>query len=675
MNQEVIFDIEILGDKKPVFLVCTFNTTTKKKNAFWLHKRGHMKALEKLMLDGDLTWVGFNSINFDLPLASAATDGLGALDLKAMCRMLTDKDERVMHWEMPKHFDYTPLELDHIDLFEVAPGVRISLKLYMGRLGAKHLIDLPFHYDQDLTPAQCKIVETYCLNDIEGTVMMRDALSTEIDLRIAMGEQYGLDLRSKSDAQLAEAVLKKQAGIGKATGYIPSKVNYSLPSFIKTRSAVIKELIALTEETVFKINFANGQLIEPEWMSEDVVLGSGSYKYGLGGLHSTHDKSICERSDEEYEVSDFDAASYYPNIILKAGFAPTLSGNKGHEFLEAYEDIYHQRLGAKRAGNKRVSNSLKICLNGTFGKLGNKYSAIYSPDLLLAVTIAGQLNLFCLIYELELIKGVRIVSANTDGIAVKYPKAARQKVLDVFVKNVKRTGFEYEETCYKLIAMKDVNNYIAITDERDEAVISTRGIEIHKSKPNIVKAKGLYASNNPALNPLYLMKNPTMEVCSNMAKDYLLYGWLPEDSIGEHTNMRDFVSIRQVKGGGVQHPHSKLVDDWVLTKDLNSAKNEWQRQAWIGTEQDDRVVKRKSRPKPVEVGYGGDPFGRIARWYMTTKKLPPITYVESGNKVALTEGAMLCMTLPDKLPKDLDVDWYIAETYSILKNIGVDVEN
>lgn len=671
MNQEVIFDIEILGDKKPVFLVCTFNTTTKKKNAFWLHKRGHMKALEKLMLDGDLTWVGFNSINFDLPLASAATDGLGALDLKEMCRVMTNKDERVMHWKLPEMFGYTPIELDHIDLFEVAPGVRISLKLYMGRLGAKHLIDLPFHYDQDLTPAQCKIVEQYCLNDIEGTAMMRDALSTEIDLRLEMGEQYGIDLRSKSDAQVAEAILKKKAGIGKATGHIPSRVDYTVPKFIKTRSAVVKEQIRLLEETQFKMNFANGRAIEPDWMKEDVVLGKGTYKFGLGGLHSTHDKSICERTDSEYEVSDFDAASYYPNIILKAGFAPILSGNKGAEFLAAYEEIYHQRLAAKRAGNKRVSNSLKICLNGTFGKLGSNYSAIYSPDLLLAVTLTGQLNLFCLIYELELINGVRVISANTDGVAVKYPKIVRQKVLDVFVKNAKRTGFEYEETCYKLLAMKDVNNYIAITDEREEAVINARGIELHKSKPNVVKAKGLYASNNPAVNPLYLMKNPTMEVCSNMAKDYLLYWWLPEESIEQYTDIRDFVSVRQVAGGGVQHKAVKLVDDWILVNDFGSAKNEWRRPEW----EDGRVVKRKSRPAPVEVGYGGEPFGRIARWYMTTKELPAITYVDSGNKVPKTEGAQLCMSLPDTLPTDLDTAWYIAETYSILKDIGVDVEN
>ena len=80
---------------------------------------------------------------------------------------------------------------------------------------------------------------------------------------------------------------------------------------------------------------------------------------------------------------------------------------------------------------------------------------------------------------------------------------------------------------------------------------------------------------------------------------------------------------------------------------------------------------RKSRPKPVIEYRGGVPFGRIARWYMTTENIPPITYVGSGNKVPKTDGAKLCMTLPDELPTDLDIDWYVNEAMSILADIGV----
>jgi hypothetical protein len=71
---------------------------------------------------------------------------------------------------------------------------------------------------------------------------------------------------------------------------------------------------------------------------------------------------------------------------------------------------------------------------------------------------------------------------------------------------------------------------------------------------------------------------------------------------------------------------------------------------------------------------GGEKFGRIARWYMTTETLPPIVYCGSGNKVPKTEGARVCMTLPNGLPPDLDYEWYINEAVSMLRDMGVSVD-
>jgi len=158
-----------------------------------------------------------------------------------------------------------------------------------------------------------------------------------------------------------------------------------------------------------------------------------------------------------------------------------------------------------------------------------------------------------------------------------------------------------------------------------------------------------------------------MEVCTSMAIDYLKDGIRPEKSIKKYKDMRDFVAIRNVKGGGIQYEKYVMVDDWVET-----APGEWRRPSWPSIK---APVRRKSRPAPVEVGKGGVPFGRVARWYMTKQKLPPLTYVSSGNKVPKTDGAKVCMELPTKIPSDLDFDWYINETYEILKTLGVSVLN
>lgn len=634
MSQIVVLDSEIIGQTKPVFLVCLKYLDDQTTQSFWFHKKDHMEALRRELTTKGRTFVTFNGIKFDMPLINAAIAGRPPEVLKQFAQEIID--EGCQPWQFYAKYGIPELRIDHIDLIEVAPGVLISLKLYAGRMGYTSMVDMPFHHDDDLKPKQLKVLEEYCLNDLGVTEALFNKLESEIQLRRELSEEHGINLMSKSDAQVAEAILKRKVGItGSSNQVIPGSVRYTAPEFIKTKNPEIKALIEKCESTKFKINFGNGSPIEAEWMTEPIRIGKGLYKFGLGGLHSQHDKNFYIEATDTLAISDFDVASYYPNIMMVAGLIPELGAGKGEKFLDAYREIYQQRMEAKTSGNKKVADSLKITLNGTFGKLGSRFSAFYSPDLLLAVTITGQLNLVCLIDELEKIKGVAVYSANTDGITVGYPPAVRDKVLKVFAQNAKRTGFIYEETPYTKVAMKDVNNYVAIT---------TKGK---------VKTKGLYAEKG-------LMKNPTMQVCSDLAVKYLLTGIRPEVAIADHTAVEDYLAIRSVKGGGVQHTKQISVDDWE-----GEARN------WTYPGMTTKPLTRVSRPAPRIVSIGGIPFGRVARWYMTTKALLPITYVKTGSMVPKTEGAQVCMTLPDRLPEDLNKQWYIEETYRILNDLGV----
>ena len=666
-NLHAIFDCELIGVEHPVFLTCIKIKETGEKFALWHDKRGHTAKLEKLLRRNDLTWVGFNSENFDRPLIAAAVEGHDESNLKIMAQEIIN--EQMISWKTYKHFNIEYLEYDHIDLKEVPPGVMMSLKTYEGRMHSPTLQDMPFDHTEEIVndPKKRKIVEQYCWNDIEETERLFNTVRKEIDLRIALGETYDLDLRSKSDAQAAEAILKKQVGIKNGEKFVPRAVQYMAPDFIETDCEVINDLIDRLHATEFVINRANGSPVLPDWMSEPFRLGNGLYKFGLGGLHSQHDVNYYDEADDKYEISDIDAASYYPKIMLEAGLAPTLGGTKGEQFLDEYRSIYEQRLAAKRSGDKRTANTLKIVLNGTFGKLGSIYCSFYAPELMLAVTITGQLNLLCLIHSLEQVPGVKVLSANTDGIMIKYPKKKRAAVIKAVQENSKVTGFEYEETPYSKVGIRDVNNYITITAERESVIVAPKGKpEILPPKPPSAKRKGAYAKAGVMENV-----SPTFQICAEACAQFLLNGTELVDTIKACTDIREFISIRGVKGGGVQHKEEVEVDDWVCIKDLGSSKSEWFRQAWIDRDEMDRAtVKRKSRPGPVIEGRGGEPFGRVARWYMSTKKQPPITYVESGNKVAGTDGAQLCMKLPDKLPKDLNIDWYVQRAQEMLRDLG-----
>lgn len=664
----VVYDCELIGDKNPVFLVCTKVVGDEgERRSFWYHRDGDMVALKEYLLREDLTFVSFNGLHFDQPLVSAAIAGKPLTMLKQMAQDLISG--AVSSWDISDRYNYDTIKFDHIDLFNVAPGVGISLKTYAGRMAYPTMVDLPFEHDQDLNEDECAVLEHYCQNDLGVTEALFDKLKVEIDLRYELGAEHGIDLRSKSDAQVAEAILRKVASIKAKSAVPPAFVTYKAPEFIRTESPVIQDVIEQIEAHRFVVHPANGQVVSPDFLDEPIELGFGRYQMGVGGLHSTHDKKQHIVATEEMLVSDIDVASYYPNIMLKAGLTPRLDGGAGERFIAEYRKMYEQRLEAKRAGNKKVANALKISLNGTFGKLGSPYCAFYSPDLMLAVTLTGQLNLMCLIYDLEFRPDIKVISANTDGIMVQYPASQRQRVLNVVQANCRRTGFEYEETAYRVVAAKDVNNYIAITDGRVPVVITPDGIFDDKAKAGVAKRKGLYASNRQEENPLYLMKNPTMEVCSNLAVDYLRDGIHPREAILRYQDIRDYVAIRGVRGGGVQYESVDLVDDWQLVKDVGTKDNEWRRPHW----EDGRVVKRKSRPKPVEIGRNGVPFGRVARWYMSTANVGPISYAGSGNKVPKTDGARICMTLPSSLPLDLDVKWYVDEALAILADLGVTV--
>jgi len=157
-KHHAIFDCELIGKEKPHFLTKVRIVETGKMLTFWHHKKGHTAKLEKLLLSGQYTWVGFNSENFDRPLLAAAIAGYDELDLKLIAQAIIDEEMR--SWQTYREFKLDFIEYDHIDLKEVPPGVMLSLKIYEGRMHSPTIQDMPFDHTHDLvTPAEFKIVE------------------------------------------------------------------------------------------------------------------------------------------------------------------------------------------------------------------------------------------------------------------------------------------------------------------------------------------------------------------------------------------------------------------------------------------------------------------------------------------------------------------------------------
>lgn len=178
-----------------------------------------------------------------------------------------------------------------------------------------------------------------------------------------------------------------------------------------------------------------------------------------------------------------------------------------------------------------TSEAQKIQLNGSFGKFGSPYSVLYSPDLMIQTTVTGQLAVLMLIEELEL-RGFSVVSANTDGFVTSVPHERRDEFNALMIEWEWATGFYTEETEYKALYSRDVNNYISFT---------TSGK---------VKAKGAFAPAGPGQKGAAGMKkNPACEITIDAVVAYLKDGTLLEDTIHDCEDIRKFVTIQRVTGG------------------------------------------------------------------------------------------------------------------------------
>lgn len=526
-GERLVFDIEVYEN----YFLVAFRSIVTGKVIYFERTSNHEFNLSKLQwVSHAFTLISFNGIAYDVPILSMALAGCTNAQLKEATNELISL--RVPGWMVLRKYKVKQVKVNHIDIIEVAP-LFASLKIYGGRLHCPRMQDLPFPPNAVLSPDQITITRWYCCNDLVNTELLYDSLKDQIALRERMSQEYGLDLRSKSDAQIAEAVITHEVEklnhcrIARPAVEPGRVYRYRVPAFLRFETPLMQWVLEHIAATPFVVSEDGNIGMPPQLKDLEIRIADGVYRMGIGGLHSS-EKCAAHFADDNTLLIDRDVASYYPMVILLLGLAPE---HLGPNFLRAYKRIVDRRLDAKHRGDKVVADSLKITINGSFGKLGSPYSALYAPDLLIQVTVTGQLALMMLIERLEL-AGITVVSANTDGIVSKCPKHLQPTMDAIFATWERETGFVTEATFYRAVLSRDVNNYIAVKPD---------------SK---VKTKGAYASPERAADRLH--KNPTNEICVDAVLALLTTGAPIRDTVQGCTDVSKFVSVRTVSGGSVK---------------------------------------------------------------------------------------------------------------------------
>lgn len=520
-----VFDIEIF---KNFFFFGAKQIGEDRYFVAWADENNPLNKESLLNFVGRQTLIGFNSYNFDVPILAAALALPTIEGVKAICdAIIIDK---VRRYEFEQKYDIRIPKIDEIDIMEVCP-LKGGLKMYGARLHAKKIQEVPIHVENFLTGEEKQAVGDYCLNDLALTELLADALTEQLDLRRDLGRRYEIDLRSRSDAQIAERIM--EAEIKAITGQkiqkplipVGTEYFYNPPSWMGFQTGQLQSLYTDILEAAFEVGLKGACSLPKVLDGRTVTIGKGVYRIGIGGLHSS-EKSQTIVADDKMMLVDRDVASYYPATILNQGLYPK---HIGEDFITVYKDLVDRRLDAKRAGNKVEADSLKIVVNGAYGKFGSRFSSVYSPDLIIQVTLTGQLALLMLIEYAEL-RGFTVVSANTDGL-VFHIERERKAELDEFLAGWEaHTGYDTEETIYEALYSRDVNNYIAV------------------KAGGGIKTKGAYQLPEGIFR---FHKNPDCNIVTRAVIAYLTEGKPLSKTIDECEDIREFLVARKVEGGAV----------------------------------------------------------------------------------------------------------------------------
>jgi hypothetical protein len=586
------------------------------------------ERLKRIMLQNQI--ITFNGLSYDVPLIFYAIGGATNAQLKQASDRIILGD--VKYWDVEKLLGLKiPFECTHIDLIEPQPNAFASLKTLNGRLHGRWMQDLPVEPDATLTHEQMDELTRYNVNDLDATELLYEALIPALELRAALGEQYKLNLLCKSDAQCGEAIIKRR--VEQLTNQRVEKVHtpagttfpFRIPDWMNVEHPELRAIVERLRAAEFIVQ-ADGKVRSPDWLKECfVTIGGTTYAMGIGGLHST--ESACAvHADWQHQLVDADVGSYYPAIILNSGLYPRALGR---DFLEVFRRIRDERIVAKRRAQEidgiekaggltpalaaersrciTVEKGLKIALNGCFGKLGSQYSILYAPHLMIAITLGGQMALLMLIDRAER-AGIKAVSANTDGVVFRCPvehggavekSRLRSGLLSEIIEQWEAdTGFELEMTEYRSLYSSSVNHYIALKPDG-------------KSK---AKGPGWTGRHEGDIRT-QLMKNPSMEIVTLAVMAYLRDGTPLEQTIRAGTDVRDFLTVVNVRGGATWRSN-------YLGKVVR----------YIWSRDGDPILYKKPHPS-------------------------------TGNhkKVPKSDGCRPVMTLPDELPIDIDYERYVAE--------------
>src|SRR5574337_998317 len=275
-NERLVWDIECY----PNYFLVAFQSVDSGKILFFEMSEGRSLDIPKLeWVMRNFTLIDFNGNKYDAPIVTLAIAGKNNHQLyKATGEII---NEGMRPWRILKQNKVAKLPINHIDVIELV-ALRPSLKLLAGRLHAPRMQDLPFVPGTVLSEDQITITRWYCVNDLTNTMLLYRELLPDIHLREKLGPRYRLDLRSHSDAQMAEAILSTE--IKRVTNQkhlsVPvvapgTAYQYKIPAFLQYRTPLMNWVLDVVRGSQFVVT-EKGKVAMPQQIKDLEITIAGS---------------------------------------------------------------------------------------------------------------------------------------------------------------------------------------------------------------------------------------------------------------------------------------------------------------------------------------------------------------------------------------------------------------
>lgn len=480
-----VYDIEVFQN---IFHCSAINTETKEVLKFEISSRKNQLSelisffkqvnspvswndnyTTNCSIDSDKIFCGYNNLHYDNPVINYIIEYEHVLTEKPvlvitnsifnLSREITNSGENIEKWKRWKY----QVWFDSFDILTMlySNKLRVGLKEIQVTMQYKNVQEFVCDWSKPLPIEDFDSMIDYNINDIESTSALLDRCKKDIDLRLAIEDEYGVKVLSKDGVNIGMKILTHKylektgltwwdiKDLRSPQAYIPLK-DVILP-FIKYDSPILKSVL----------DEMKTQVVSPgrKGYEKNFVFGGLRYTVGVGGIHSKNDPEIIIPAEDEMLI-DIDVASLYPSMLIEYGFYPK---HLGPEFLEVYSQIRSERIEAKHNGDKIKDSTLKLALNGLSGNLQNEHNFCYSPFAVMQIRINGQLLLLMLAEKLVEL-GCRIVQANTDGLFVLLKKSIYDKVNIVCREWEQLTKLTLEEDRFEAMYQYAINDYIAVKE-------------------------------------------------------------------------------------------------------------------------------------------------------------------------------------------------------------------